>query len=179
MLIESPFSKGLFVYGVFDCEANLAREQDLHSLVEPAVAALGFVLWGLEHNSQGRHTLLRIFIDSDKGITVDDCAEVSRQVSAVFDVEDPITGEYTLEVSSPGVNRSLFNLEQYQMYIGEPLQLRLRAPYEGRRKFKGILSAVEGEDIVLRIDDDEYLLPFGSIDKAVIEPVIRPEKKKS
>ena len=150
----------------------MPREDELQTIVAPAVTALGFELWGLEHLSQGRHSLLRVYIDSDGGVTVDDCAEVSRQVSAVLDVEDPITGEYTLEVSSPGINRTLFRLEQYSGYIGEPLKLRLRTPFEGRRKFSGVLSAIEGDDVVLRIDDEEYLLPFGIIEKAVVEPVL-------
>jgi ribosome maturation factor RimP len=151
---------------------KLARQEDLQAIVDPAVRALGFELWGLEHLSQGRHSLLRIYIDSEQGVTVDDCAAVSRQVGAVLDVEEPIVGEYTLEVSSPGINRSLFHLDQYRRYLGEPLKLRLRAPFDGRRKFSGTLTGVEGEDVVLRIDEDEYLLPFGSIEKAVVEPVL-------
>lgn len=150
----------------------MARQDELQAIVDPAVRALGFELWGLEHIAQGRHSLLRIYIDGESGVTVDDCAEVSRQVSAVMDVEDPISGEYTLEVSSPGINRTLFQLEQYTRYIGEPVKLRLRAPFEGRRKFSGSLAGIEGDDVVVRIEDEEYLLPFGSIEKAVVEPVL-------
>ena len=136
----------------------------------PTVEALGFELWGLEYLSQGRHTLLRLYIDSSDGITVDDCATVSEQVSAVLDVEDPITGEYTLEVSSPGMDRLLFRLEQYPAYVGDVIELRLRTAFEGRRKYKGILKGIEGEDIVVHVDDHEYLIPHDAIDKARIEP---------
>jgi ribosome maturation factor RimP len=139
-------------------------------LLTPTVEALGFELWGVEYLSQGRHTLLRIYIESPDGITVDDCAAVSEQVSAVLDVEDPITGEYTLEVSSPGMDRLLFKLEQYPAYVGEVVDLRLRTAFEGRRKYKGILKGIEGEDVVLHVDDHEYLLPHDAIDKARVQP---------
>ncbi len=132
--------------------------------------AMGFELWGVEYFSQGRHSLLRLYIESESGVTVDDCAAVSRQAGSVLDVEDPISGEYTLEVSSPGLDRLLFRLDQYPAYVGEQLELRLRTPYEGRRRFRGTLQGVEGEDVVLRVDDHEYLLPYGSIDRARIQP---------
>jgi ribosome maturation factor RimP len=143
-----------------------ARENKLQTLLAPAVEALGFDLWGIEHVAQGKHSLLRLYIDSENGVQVDDCARVSDQVGAVLDVEEPISGEYVLEVSSPGVDRRLFRLEQYGAYVGEELELRLRSPFEGRRKFKGILRGIEGEDVVLLVDDHEYLLPYGNVDRA-------------
>ncbi len=90
-----------------------SKEQQIQQMLEPTVEALGFDLWGVEYLSQGRHSVLRVYIEHEKGISVDDCAAVSEQVSGVLDVEDPITGEYTLEVSSPGMDRLLFKLEQY------------------------------------------------------------------
>ena len=117
------------------------RLDQLHDLVQPSVEAMGVELWGVEYLSQGRRSMLRIFIESDKGITVDDCERVSRQVSGVLDVEDPIAGEYTLEVSSPGADRMLFTLDQYQRFIGEQVSVRLRAPFDWRRNFKGLLKA--------------------------------------
>jgi ribosome maturation factor RimP len=116
--------------------------------------------------------VVRIYIDSPDGITVDDCAKVSRQVSSVFDVEDPIMGEYTLEVSSPGMDRPLFKLEQYRQYIGEKVKIKLRIPFDGRRNFAGQMTGVEDEDIVVAVDDNEYLLPFDLIDKASIIPTL-------
>jgi ribosome maturation factor RimP len=139
-------------------------------MLQPTVEALGYELWGLEHLVQGRHSVLRVFIDSPAGISVDDCAAVSEQVSGVLDVEDPITGEYTLEVSSPGMDRQLFRLEQYAGYIGETVEVRLRSAFEGRRKFKGVLKGIEGEDVVIQVDDHEFLLPYGAIEKARIQP---------
>ena len=136
----------------------------------PTVQALGLDLWGMEYQSQGRHTLLRLYIDAAEGVTVDNCAEASRHVSALLDVEDPISGEYTLEVSSPGVDRLLFRLEQYTAYIGEWIELRLRVPFEGRRKFKGTLKGIEGEDVIVQVDDHEYLLPHDIIERAQVKP---------
>jgi ribosome maturation factor RimP len=147
-----------------------SKEQQLRDLLEPTVEALGFELWGLEYLSQGRHSLLRIYIEGEEGITVDDCAVVSEQVSSVLDVEDPIPGEYTLEVSSPGVDRLLFRLEQFRGYAGELVELRLRNAFEGRRKFKGVLQGIEGEDVVIRVDDHEYLLPHSAIERARVQP---------
>ncbi len=141
-------------------------------MLEPTVEAMGYELWGVEYLSQGRHSLLRLYIESESGITVDDCAVVSEQAGSVLDVEDPISGEYTLEVSSPGMDRLLFRLEQYPGYVGEIVELRLRSPFEGRRKFKGILKGVEGEDVVVQVDEHEYLLPHSAVEKARIQPRI-------
>jgi len=151
-------------------EALAAKEQQIQELLEPTVEALGFSVWGLEYLSQGRHTLLRLYIDGENGVNVDDCATVSRQVSSILDVEDPVSGEYTLEVSSPGLDRLLFRLEQYPDYAGEWIEIRLRVPFEGRRKFKGTLKGIEGEDIVVQIDEQEFLLPHSSIDRAQVKP---------
>jgi ribosome maturation factor RimP len=146
------------------------REQQMHELLEPTVEALGFELWGLEYLSQGRHSLVRVYIDGENGITVDDCAAVSEQIGSVMDVEDPIQGDYTLEVSSPGMDRLLFKLEQYAGYVGEIVELRLRSAFEGRRKFRGLLKSIEGEDVVVQVDDHEYLLPHSAIEKARVQP---------
>jgi ribosome maturation factor RimP len=131
---------------------------------------MNFELWGLEYVSAGRHSVLRLYIESEDGITVDDCAAVSAQVSGLLDVEDPISGEYTLEVSSPGMDRLLFKLDQYPAYQGEMIELRLRTAFEGRRRFKGVLQGVEGDEVVIRVDDHDYLLPHDEIEKARIQP---------
>lgn len=143
-----------------------AREDKLHELLAPVVEALEFELWGLEYLSQGRHSTLRLYIESEHGIQVDDCARVSEQVGAVLDVEEPISGEYTLEVSSPGMDRRLFRVEQCAAYIGEEVEVKLRRAFDGRRKFRGTLRGVEDGDIVVLVDDHEYLLPFGDVDRA-------------
>ena len=147
-----------------------SKETQLHELIVPVVESLGYVLWGIEYSAQGRHTLLRIYIDHENGVNVDDCATVSRQVSAVMDVEDPISQEYTLEVSSPGMDRPLFTLDQYRSYINEWVDIRLRMPFEGRRKFKGVLVNIEDQDVVIQVDQHEYLLPVELIEKAHVIP---------
>ena len=146
------------------------KDQQITDMLRATVEALGYELWGIEYLSQGRHSVLRVYIEAENGIAVEDCAKVSEQVGSVLDVEDPIAGEYTLEVSSPGMDRLLFRLDQYPAYVGEVLELRLRVPFEGRRKFKGVLTGIEGEDVVIQVDDHEYLLPHSAVDKARIEP---------
>lgn len=148
-------------------------------MITPAVEALGYELWGVEFQSHGRPPLLRVFIDSENGITVEDCAAASRQISAVLDVEDPISSEYTLEVSSPGMDRPLFTLGQYGRYVGEWLKVKLRVPFEGRRNFRGVLTGVESDEIVLAADGHEYLLPIELVERAHVIPQFGNEKAES
>ena len=124
----------------------------------------------MEFHAAGRNSTLRIYIDAPDGVSVDDCARVSHQVSGVLDVEDPIPEQYLLEVSSPGLDRPLYTLAQFQAYAGHQVQLRLRAPFEGRRKFKGLLNGVEGDAVLLVVDEEEYLLPIDQIDRANVIP---------
>ncbi|HHW2757280.1 TPA: ribosome maturation factor RimP [Pseudomonas aeruginosa] len=147
-----------------------SKLEQLQALLAPVVEALGYECWGVEFISQGRHSVLRVYIDRPEGILIDDCEAVSRQVSGILDVEDPISGEYTLEVSSPGMDRPLFTPEQFAKHAGEQVKIRLRSPYEGRRNYQGILRGVEEQDVVVLVDDHEYLLPIDSIDKANIIP---------
>lgn len=147
-----------------------SKLEQLQALLAPVVEALGYQCWGVEFISQGRHSLLRVYIDLPDGVLIEDCEKVSRQISGVLDVEDPISGEYTLEVSSPGMDRPLFTLEQYAAHVGEQVKIRLRSPYEGRRNFQGLLRGVEEQDVVVQVDEHEYLLPIDSIDKANIIP---------
>ncbi|MDB6063050.1 MAG: ribosome maturation factor RimP [Verrucomicrobiaceae bacterium] len=148
----------------------MAKEQQLQLILAPPVTALGYEFWGLEYLTHARQAVLRVFIDSPKGITVEDCALVSRQLSAVLDVEDPIAVEYTLEVSSPGMDRPLFTVEQYERYRGEQIKIRLRSPFEGRRNFAGRLVGIEADEVVIVVEDHEYLLPLEMIDKAEVVP---------
>lgn len=147
-----------------------SKLEQLQALLAPVIEALGYECWGLEFISQGRHSLLRIYIDHANGILVEDCEKVSRQISGVLDVEDPISNEYTLEVSSPGMDRPLFTLEQFAKHVGELVKIKLRSPYEGRRNFQGSLRGVEEQDVVVLVDDHEYLLPIDMIEKANIVP---------
>lgn len=136
-------------------------------LIRPTVEALGVDLWGVEHLIQGKFSVVRVFIDkAGDGVTIDDCERVSRQISGIFDVEDPIPGEYTLEVSSPGMDRPLFNVGQFGQYIGSEATVRLRSPLDGRRKFKGVIQKVEADAVSLLVDGKEFVLPALAIDKA-------------
>lgn len=149
----------------------MAQSKHLQDLVEPVVSSLGCELWGLEYHASGSHRgTLRIYIDKPEGVGLGDCERVSRQVSSVLDVEDPIRGEYTLEVSSPGMDRPLYTLEQFAEFVGEQVKVKLRVPFEGRRQFKGLLSGIEGDEVKVVVEDDEYLLPIESIDKANVVP---------
>jgi ribosome maturation factor RimP len=143
-------------------------EQDLTAMLEPAVEALGFELLGLEFVTAGRHSTLRVYIDHENGINVDNCAEVSHQVSAILDVEDPITNEYTLEVSSPGVDRPLFKQAHFESAVGEEVRIRTKLPQDGRRNFKGDLVAMNGDMLTLKIDGKEHMLMFGNVERANI-----------
>ncbi len=135
-------------------------------MLRPTVEMTGRELLGVEYISAGNHSVLRLFIDHENGIDVDDCADVSRQVSAVLDVEDPISTEYSLEVSSPGVDRPLFSKEHYEKVLGETVEVKLAMPLNGRRKFKGLLEAIEGDNLIVVVDGQDYELPIGNIDKA-------------
>jgi ribosome maturation factor RimP len=152
------------------------KTEQLQAMIAPAVTALGYEMWGLEYLSHTRPAVLRVFIDSENGINVEDCAAASRQISGVLDVEDPIDGEYTLEVSSPGMDRPLFSLDQYSRYAGNWVKLRLRVPFDGRRNFRGVLRGVEGDEVVLIVDDHEFLLPIELVDRANVVPQFSTEK---
>ena len=143
----------------------------LKQLLQPVVEALGCQLWGLDLQAGGKTKLLRIYIDrAEDGIGIEDCEKVSRQFSAILDVEEAINGEYILEVSSPGMDRPLYELDHYQQFIGEDISLRLRFPYEGRRNFKGRLTAVDGDEVVVVVADTEFLFPVEGIEKANVVP---------
>ena len=141
-------------------------EQKLTDMLRPAVEETGKELLGIEFISAGNNSVLRLFIDHDNGIDVDDCAEVSRQVGAILDVEDPISSEYNLEVSSPGIDKPLFDIGHFKSVIGETVNIKLSMPLNGRRKFKGTLVTIEDDILVVNVDGSDYELAFKNIDKA-------------
>jgi ribosome maturation factor RimP len=146
------------------------RVAGLRAILEPGVEALGFELVDAELTGSGSHALLRVYIDSPGGISVKDCAMVSRQLSAVLDVEDPIPGHYTLEVSSPGLDRPLVQRKDFERFTGADVKVRLLQPVLGRRNFTGRLKGVEGDHIVLEMDTESYDLAFENIEKARLVP---------
>lgn len=137
-------------------------------LIEPTVTAFGLQLWGIEHIQQGKYSLLRIYIEREEGFTIEDCEQVSRQVSAILDVEEPISGEYTLEVSSPGLDRPLFTAQQFELFTGSEVSVRMRTPVDGRRKFKGLITGVNKNTIAIQVDGSGFDLEHGDIEKANI-----------
>jgi ribosome maturation factor RimP len=150
---------------------------NIQAIVEPVVTSLGYELVGAEFLMQSHSGLLRVYIDAEDGIQVNDCQRVSHQLSGVLDVEDVIKGEYQLEVSSPGLDRPLFTLEHFERFQGHKARLKLSVPLEGRRKLKGILRGVKNDQVVLGIEStnvevEEISLPLSAIDKANLIPEI-------
>ena len=132
-----------------------AKLDKLTQIITPAVASLGYELWGCEYVVQANKAMLRVYLDSDDGITVDDCGRASRQINAALDVEDPISGAYDLEVSSPGLERPLFSLEQYQRYVGHKVKVKLHVPLDDRRHFSGVIVSVSDDgQIKLDLEQD-------------------------
>jgi len=150
------------------------KQDKLTQLLSPIIEDLGYRFWGLEYQVRKVDALLRIYIDKDigdeTGINVDDCATVSHEVSGILDVEEPITMGYILEVSSPGMDRILFSAQQFSEFIGENVKIKLNHMVDGRRKIKGQISSVEGEQITIRSDDDKITIEFDKIMRARINP---------
>jgi ribosome maturation factor RimP len=142
----------------------------LRKLIEPAVTALGYELVGVEFTGAGRQGLLRVYIDREEGITLDDCQAVSYQVSGLLDVEDPIPGQYSLEVSSPGLDRPLFQAGDFERFAGRRANVKLARPVEGRRNFKGLLLGLDDGQVMVRVDDRDYRFPVDDIDQARLVP---------
>jgi len=145
--------------------------QSLVDLIRGVVEPMGYELVGVEHGPQGGGSeLLRVYIDKESGIGLGDCTAVSHQLSGVLDVEDPIAGEYSLEVSSPGLERPLFELAHFQHFAGSQAKLKLSRALEGRRNFRGQLLGVEDDDVLMLVDGETYRLPFGQIESARLVP---------
>ncbi len=146
----------------------------LESLLRSALEAVGYELVGSEFSRQAKHSHLRVYIGQEAGITADDCAKASRQIASVFDVEDPIEGFYTLEVSSPGLDRPLYSKEDYRRFLGQMIKLRLRVPCENQRNFSGILLELSDEDKVsLQTEQGPKDFVFTNIEKANLVPNLK------
>jgi ribosome maturation factor RimP len=149
----------------------MRRDQThLWELFEPVVKGMGYDLIEIEHFPNPKHGVLRLYIDKEGGVNVDDCSTVSRQVSALIDVEDPVSGQFNLEISSPGADRPLRRLVDFQRFIGSLVKLKTVMPLEGQRNFKGRLLEASEETVVIETDDEEISLPMSTIDKARIVP---------
>ncbi len=141
-------------------------QTEIEQLIQPTVDDMGYELWGCEYLAQGKHSLLRIYIDKADGIGVEDCGKVSHQVSALLDVDDLIPGNYSLEVSSPGIPRPLFHSSQYQRYIGLDTQIKLFKAVAGKRKFVGTIVSADEITLVIMINDEQQRFLFSNIVKA-------------
>lgn len=139
---------------------------DIQQLLEPLITELGYELWGCEYLSQGRHSLLRIYIDKETGINISDCELVSKRVGAILDVSDPIKSNYSLEISSPGIPRPLFFRSHYQRYVGNEVQCKLHKPINNSRKLIGTILSVQEDSVTLKTDEIEHVLQFSQIVKA-------------
>jgi len=142
----------------------------LHQSLSPIVTGLGYELLGIEWHSQGKHSLLRLYIDHDDGIGIEDCEAVSRQLSAYLDVEDLVQGHYRLEVSSPGLDRPLFSLAHFARFIGEDVKVKCYGDINGQKRFTGSIEAVNQDGaaaVVIKLENDTLLtIPFSNIAKA-------------
>jgi len=145
---------------------------ELAKLLEPTVERLGYELADLEVRLGGKGGMVRIFIDKPDGIDLDDCEKVSLAVSALLDVEDPVPGNYNLEVSSPGLDRKLTKSEHFQRFEGETVIVQMRFPIEGRRRFRGTLVSSDDENIVVEVDGESHSLPLKTIDTARLVPEV-------
>jgi ribosome maturation factor RimP len=154
------------------------KQHEIESLLAPAVEALGLELLGSEYSAGVSSALLRLYIDApQRPVTIEDCEAVSREVSALLDVHDPIESNYTLEVSSPGIERPLFQPAHFARFAGEPAKVTVDLPIDGRRRFHGEIVRVEGNEIVLRQDAAEIRIPHPNIIQARLAPVFEPPAK--
>jgi len=138
----------------------MAVNEQIEQLIETSIVSLGYELVGVEYLARGRESMLRIYIDSPDGIGIEDCERVSHQVSGILEVEDPITTAYTLEVSSPGFDRPLFRLTDFERFTGEEAKISLKLPIDGRRNFRGALQGIDGDQVLILVDGEVYALPF-------------------
>jgi ribosome maturation factor RimP len=148
---------------------GVLRER-LIALIEPLVQRLGFELVELEYGGGRSHAVLRIFLDGPAGVTLDDCAKVSREISALLDVEDPIPCPFTLEVSSPGFDRVLRTRAHFDRFLGSRVFVELKEPRAGRRRYTGTLLSVDDGGIGLEVDREQVALTFSEIGKARLAP---------
>lgn len=138
----------------------------LIALMEPVIGRLGYELVELEYSAGRNAALLRLYIDRPEGVGLDDCERVSREVSALLDVEDPIPNRYTLEVSSPGLDRVLRTGAHFARFVGSRVLVEIKVPRAGRRRYTGVLMAADEKGIVLQVDQEKVEVAFGEIARA-------------
>ena len=144
--------------------------KEIQELLEPTVGRLGYELSDLEVKTGSKSGVIRVFIDHPDGIGIADCEKVSHALSALLDVENPVAGQYDLEVSSPGWNRKLTKVEHFQRFAGKAVKVEMRFPIVGRKRFRGTLVSSDDENIVVEVDGVSHSLPMATIDTARLVP---------
>lgn len=151
----------------------MRHQEKWEKIVAPVFVGTPFELVGIECVGGGKHTTVRIFIDKPGGISIDEIVDLTRQINIVLEVEEPIKGLYTLEVSSPGLERPLFKSEHFKQQIGQIIALRTRQAIKERQNFKGLLKSADDESIELEIDGQLFSFSYADIDKARVIPDIK------
>jgi len=147
------------------------QDRKLAALLEPAVTAMGYERLGLERWNQGEETKLRVYVDRrDGGVTINDCERVTDQISGILDVNDPIRNRYSLEVSSPGLDRPLFTIAQCARFVGRQVRIRTREKIAGRCRFTGALEEAGEAQLRIRTETGEYAIPEALIERARLVP---------
>lgn len=152
------------------------KATEISALLAPTVASMGLELLGAEYLPSPGGAVLRLYIDvppaesAERNVGIEDCEAVSREVSAQLDVEDPITSNYTLEVSSPGIDRPLFALSHYTRFLGQSAKVGLKLPQDGRRRLQGRIDKVDSDTITFDVDGAPITVAFDNIDKAKLVP---------
>lgn len=144
--------------------------EKLTEVIEPVVREMGYECVGIEYAPHQKNAVLRVFIDSEQGIVLDDCAKVSHQLSGVLDVEDPISGNYQLEISSPGLDRPLFKLEDFERFKGRLVNIRLIETINDRRKITAVSRGANADNVVVEMDNEMMEIPLRMILKARLVP---------
>jgi ribosome maturation factor RimP len=147
---------------------RMAISDQIELLVEAPIESLGYELVGVEYIKNGVNTVLRLYIDAEQGIGIEDCERVSHQVSGILEVEDPISSAYALEVSSPGFDRPLFKERDFVRFTGNEVKIAMKLPIQGRRNFRGVLQGFSDGDILIEVDGEIYELPLTKLSKAKI-----------
>lgn len=147
----------------------MLRER-LNRLIEPAVESLGYELVLLEFSPGLQTGTLRLYIDAPKGVALEDCEKVSREIAALLDVEDPIQKAYRLEVSSPGLDRPLVKLKHFRRFIGEKVRMQLLVPVQKRKKLVGVLRDANAEALVVEVDGESFRVPMADLERARLVP---------
>jgi ribosome maturation factor RimP len=147
-------------------------EKKLSDMFEPVIESMAYELVCVELTGSGNGTILRVYIDAEKGITVDDCQAVSYQLSGILEVEEPLQSRYALEVSSPGLDRPLVKPEHFKQFIGDLVKIRSTEAVLGRKNFKGILESFDGEHLCVAVDNEVYEIPFDIVEKANLVPIL-------